>query len=279
MSRILLLPNPYKPAAAALARTVAAQLSPAHHVALAEEKNRGNDDDYDFGVVFGGDGTVLHAVNYLGNRQIPLLTVNLGRLGFLAEVAPTAVDAALAKVLAGDYQVGERMLLTVEFARRGQDVFKRRVLNEVAFMPRAHGRMCRLQLAVGGAYLNEIYGDGLIVATPTGSTAYALSAGGPLLSPRLAAMLLAPICPHNLSHRPLVLSPDEELAVTGAALITCDGVMEMAIAADETAKIRRSRQTAKIILANSEAGHYDVLRQKLGWGAVKPAAADAIAGT
>lgn len=261
--RILIIANPHKPAAIKLARQVYKQLAPAHQLFFADGSEKIDKTiKPDFAIVFGGDGTVLHAVRNLDTAQVPLLTVNLGRLGFLAEVTPPALPAMLAQVLRGKYRVVERILLKVVI-HDGKKKSTHYVLNEAAFSPLERGKMCRLTLSIDDKYLTEINGDGLIIATPTGSTAYALSAGGPILNPEMHAMLLVPICPHHLAHRPLVLGAEEKLGVRGTAMLSLDGeTIQQPIT---TTEISCSTRHAKIILGENDA-RYDILRQKLGWG-------------
>ncbi|MBP5231914.1 MAG: NAD(+)/NADH kinase, partial [Planctomycetes bacterium] len=251
--RILIIANSRKETAIRLADEVARELSAAHAVV------RGGQEPYagpapDFAVVFGGDGTVLAAVKSLGGAPTPILTVNLGRLGFLAAVSPDELRPVLAAVCAGDFQVSERMMLEVAVERSGGELFRAHVLNEVAFLPTERGRVCRLLSAVDGKYLNKIIGDGLVVATPTGSTAYALSAGGPILSPELKAVLMVPICPHRLSQRPLVLGAGEVIEVRDASILACDGEMAREIADGDRVRVRASSRVARLVAAHPGAG-------------------------
>ena len=262
--RILIIANSQKETAVRLAEEISAELAARHSIVRSGiEPYTGP--DADFAVVFGGDGTVLSAVRSLGERQIPLLTVNLGHLGFLAGVSPENLRGILPAVCDGNYQVSERMLLRVDVEKAGAGIFSAHVLNEVTFLPVERGRMCHLVSTVDGAYLNEIRGDGLIVATPTGSTAYSLSAGGPLMNPEMEAILTVPVCPHRLSLRPLVLGGGEEIQITGASILACDGEMARELRPAEVVRIHQSSRRARLIVGDCKE-RYGILREKLGWG-------------
>ena len=155
-------------------------------------------------VVFGGDGTMLYATRLVAAHDIPLLGINRGRLGFLADVGPADMIERVDQLLAGHYAVEQRQMLVAEI-ENGGDSRQATALNDVVVQKRETGRMMDLETWVDGVYVNTHGGDGLVVATPTGSTAYALSGGGPLMTPQLNAIVLVPICPHTLSNRPIVI--------------------------------------------------------------------------
>lgn len=263
--RVLIIANSRKEAAVRLAKEIGAELTAAGHDVVFSGIEPYNGPAPDFAAVFGGDGTALAAVRSLGAAPVPILTVNLGQLGYLAEVPPENLRTVLPAVCAGDFTVSERMLLRVTVERGGLEIFSAHVLNEAAFQPVERGRMCSIVSEVDGAYLNEIKGDGLIVATPTGSTAYALSAGGPLLNPEMRAIMMVPICPHRLSLRPLVLNGDEEITLHGEAILACDGENRLELAPADTVRIRASERRARLIVGGSR-GRYSIMREKLGWG-------------
>lgn len=265
--RVLLVANPQKEQALTLARQAHERLAQ-HGVEIIEDSTIDaplHPHAADFAIVFGGDGTVLNAVRRLGAWQIPLITVNLGKLGFLAEINPAELDAAIENFLTHKIRLSPRMLIETRVSLGGVLRWSGYCLNEFAFLAAEHGRMCHLQLAVDGAKLTEVSGDGLIVATPTGSTGYALSAGGPILNPELRAMLLAPICPHRLSNRPLVLGENETLMVRGRCQLNADGRPAFDMVEEETAQIACSTVEAQFVLGTC-CGRYDILRRKLGWG-------------
>lgn len=267
MKRVLLVANQEKDRAIELAAQTREFLRGRAEIVEADEVVGGclGQAGADLAVVFGGDGTVLDTVKRLGERQIPLLTINLGRLGFLAEVSPERINADLERVLAGDYKISRRMMLEAEVLRGGEVEWQGRSLNEFAFITPEHGRMCHLNLGVDCGHLITTAGDGVLVATATGSTGYALSAGGPILNPELRAALLVPLCPHLLSNRPLVLGEHETLTVSGNSIISCDGRKVHRLDEQSQANVRCSEISAQIILG-SDCGRYDVLRKKLGWG-------------
>lgn len=226
----------------------------------------------DLVTVFGGDGTVLSVAKRLGDRSPPILTVNLGKLGFLAEVAPGDLRASLLRFLDGHYRLSERIVLEARLLmgdKHAEELWRGTCLNEVTLAPAQPATMIHLRTEVDGRGLTPLSGDGLIVSTPTGSTAYALSAGGPILNPELAAMLLVPICPHFLSNRPLVLGAEEVLTVRlegkRDAKVVCDGMLVGSLTADVRLEARCGKRRLKLVCGES-LGTYDILRAKLGWG-------------
>ena len=265
--KALLVTNPQKEQARGLCRRARNHLAGCCEIEEAEESFASPLEKHnaDFAIVFGGDGTVLNTVTRLGARQIPLITVNLGRLGFLAEVVPSELEHAIDNFLAGRTRVSRRMLLRARIKRGAETVWEGDALNEFAFVSAEHGRMCRLDLDIDGCGLTQSSGDGVIAATPTGSTGYALSAGGPILNPEIEAMLLVPICPHRLSNRPLVFAQNEVLGVRGRCLLSRDGRKECQIEEGDVAEVFCSDNYAQIVLGKS-CGQYDILRHKLGWG-------------
>ena len=267
MQRVLLVTNPDKEGSCALATRSKQYLNGRCEVlteisSFDEDLSRLN---ADFAIIFGGDGTVLNAVRRFGTAQIPLITVNLGHIGFLAEVNPDDLEIMLEKFLTGNTSLSERMRLKIEVERNGQTIFSQLALNEISFFSPSCGRLCTLHVCVDDMHLTSISGDGLIVATATGSTAYALSAGGPVLNPAMKSMLLVPVCPHRLSNRPLVLSHQERLSIQGTSTISCDGIRSLHITREDTVTVSDADNPAKIVTC-SEANRYTTLRQKLNWG-------------
>ncbi len=271
MRRVLLVANVEKPNARELAEQAAEWLGSRVEVLGPDTSIDGDlsGHEADLVVVFGGDGTVLNAIRRLGRQQPPLLTVNLGRLGYLAEVSPDELRPTLARVLDGRFRISERMLLHGHVEKDGESLWHGHAVNEFVFSPSQRGRLSELELEVDGRPLTRLIGDGLIAATPTGSTAYAMSAGGPILSPELQAMVLVPICPHHLGNRPLVLDREETLSVRhvgrGDLHLIADGAGCTCADAEDVIKVRCSDLTFRLILGEA-LGRYDVLRAKLGWG-------------
>ena len=221
-------------------------------------------------VVLGGDGTLLGVGRLAGPRELHVLGVNLGGLGFLTEVSTDDAIPALDRVFAGDYQLDRRTTLAVRVIRGDVTVAASQVLNDAVINKSALARIIDLHTSVDGEYLCVYKADGLIVATPTGSTAYSLSAGGPLVGPGVAVMLLAPICPHTLTLRPLVLAdtsvvrvqlraPDQEV------FLTLDGQEGIPLRDGDVVEIARSPHVVALVrtVARSVLG---VLRDKLHWG-------------
>ena len=175
----------------------------------------------DFAVSLGGDGTMLRTVDLVGSEGVPVLGVNVGQLGFLTEIEPDQLEVGMEKVLAGDYQVSERMVLAVEVASDGSAGGTWLALNEAVLEKMSSGHLVRLGLSINGTFFTTYAADGVIVATPTGSTAYNFSARGPIVSPRHRCLVLTPVSPHMLFDHSLVFAPDEELAfqVTGSAAV------------------------------------------------------------
>jgi NAD+ kinase len=181
----------------------------------------------DLAVSLGGDGTMLRTVDLVYDAGVPVLGVNVGQLGYLAEVEPADIDAALDRLLAGDYSVTDRMMLQVTIESNGPAAGRWWALNEAVLEKPHPGRLARLDVLINGSFFTSYAADGVIVATPTGSTAYSFSARGPIVSPRVRCLLLTPVSPHMLFDRSLVLDADEELALVVGddrpVLLTIDG--------------------------------------------------------
>ncbi|HET7266430.1 MAG TPA: NAD(+)/NADH kinase [bacterium] len=225
-------------------------------------------------VVFGGDGTILQAARQAAPAGIPILGVNLGGFGFLAEVHDRAVDDALLRVLAGDYRVDERMMLQGQVCRgsgAGERVVRELLaLNDVVVTKSGYARLLRIRTDINDDHLATHLADGLIVATPTGSTAYSLSAGGPILHPDLEAIVLTPICAHTLNARAVVLSADEAITIrvepTGApSVLTVDGQEGEPLEPDDVVRVARAPCRTRLVRLG-RTGFYRLLRTKLSWG-------------
>jgi NAD+ kinase len=224
----------------------------------------------DLAIVVGGDGSMLSASRSLVDASVPVLGVNLGRLGFLADVSPQDMHERLQEILAGHYQEEQRRLLHAQVLRNGQCVHSSDALNDVVIHKWDNARMIDLDTRIDGRFLNSLRADALIVSTPTGSTAYALSGGGPIIDPALHALVLVPICPHTLSNRPVVVSDQVciEVQVLGndsnQAQITCDGQVNFALNAGDLIRIVRKDKTLRLIHPFKH-DHFDIMRKKLRW--------------
>jgi NAD+ kinase len=226
--------------------------------------------EVDLIVVLGGDGTLLAAARDAGSRPVPILGINLGTLGFLAEVAPEEQFEVLEKVLAGDFDTVARMRLRVTARRGDRELASTLALNDAVISRSELSRMIDLRTLADGTPLTTYHGDGLIVATPTGSTAYTLSAGGPILTPGAKVFVLTPICPHTLTQRPLVLSHATRLEIRvfpreGAAQLTVDGQIGVILEAGDLVFVQESTHPAHFVVSPFRS-RYDVLRAKLRWG-------------
>ena len=225
----------------------------------------------DLVVVIGGDGTLLDAARTLAGCDAPLLGVNLGRLGFMVDVPPERMTAALDAVMAGEYQVDLRFLLEAEVIRGEHSICRSTALNDVVITKRDVARMVEFDSFIDGCFVSTHRADGLVVATPTGSTAYALSGGGPILHPALDALTLVPICPHTLSDRPLVISASSGIDIvlssqnTSPVQVTWDGQSSLELSYADRVRIRRSELTLRL-LHPLDHDYFAILRNKLHWG-------------
>ncbi len=221
-------------------------------------------------LVLGGDGTMLNAARLAGERSIPILGVNMGGLGFLTEVRLEHLYPSLERVFANDFVLDERIMLKTHIHRHGETVAQGVVLNDVVISKGTLARMIELRIAIQGQFVTNLRGDGLIVSTPTGSTAYSLSAGGPIINPAVRSVTLAPICPHTLTHRPLLVPADAQIEVTltskdDGAMATLDGQVGVGITQGDTVEISVSDYLTRLIRF-PESSYYEVLREKLKWG-------------
>ena len=220
-------------------------------------------------VVLGGDGTLIHAAGLCAGREVPILGVNMGTLGFLTEFPRDRVWEALDAALAGKLQASRRLMLAAEVRRGGQVLLSGAALNDVVIARDALSRLARLDVSVDSKEAATYEADGLIVATPTGSTAYSLSAGGPIVYPTHDAILLTPICPHALTQRPLVLPADLPIhmrLVTGEMFATVDGALGRHLEMGDEIQIRKAPHRT-VLLKNPDLDPFAILRQKLRWGA------------
>jgi NAD+ kinase len=225
----------------------------------------------DLVVVLGGDGTLLSVARLIGDRETPILGINLGGLGFLTEITTDEARDTLSRIVAGGYEVDRRITLEAVVERgaergRGEHF---RALNDIVIVKRELGRMLDLHVIADQKPFCSYRADGLIVATPTGSTGYALSAGGPIIFPNLRVLVLAPICPHTLSNRPVVLPDSFELELRvksddHGAMLTCDGQESAQLGPADTIRVHRGRHA--VALVRSTHAYFEIWRDKLHWG-------------
>ncbi|HWV39422.1 MAG TPA: NAD(+)/NADH kinase [Vulgatibacter sp.] len=222
-------------------------------------------------VVLGGDGTLIHAASLLEGAPIPIVGVNMGSLGFMTEVPVTETYRMLEQVLAGDYEVDRRMKLDVQLLRGdGPPIIEGQVLNDVVISKGALARIADLEATLDGSLVTLYKADGIIVATPTGSTAYSLSADGPIVHPSLDVVVISPICPHTLTQRPIVVPPDRPIHVelksdNGEVFLTMDGQTGLAMRQGDHVAIRRSEDRV-LLVRNPRLDYFSILREKLRWG-------------
>ncbi len=236
---------------------------------LARDENRFRQES-DLVVAIGGDGTILAAAKAVGLQGVPILGVNLGTLGFLAEVNPDNLFVAMEKVAAGSYEIEERMLVKARVGKRGRWAY---ALNDLVIDKGGFSRVIELHVSISGIFVGSYKADGLIISTPTGSTAYALSAGGPIVNPKMKALITTPICPHSLAVRPLIIDIDELLMVEiysdhEGTTLTIDGQMGRRIRSGDVVTAAVAQRTVKLVRVDSKS-FYEILRTKLKWG-IKP---------
>jgi NAD+ kinase len=217
--------------------------------------------------VLGGDGTLLGIARKLAVHDLPILGINLGHLGFLSEAEPNDLPNAVDRVLQGDYHLEKRMMLEASVIRNGQVIQQGIALNDVGIAKGSFGRMVTLSVYVDDMYVDKYSGDGLILSTPTGSTAYSLSCGGPIVSPHINVILITPICPHTLSSRPIIIQKDQEIRVKVSAMhndigMTIDGQVGFKLEVGDQILVRKSPHYTTLIKWQ-ERGFFDVLRLKL----------------
>jgi NAD+ kinase len=221
-------------------------------------------------VVLGGDGTMISTARLTGDKEVPVLGINYGSLGYLTEFRIEEMFPALEKILEGDYQIDPRVMLDVEHLRDGEKLASGRVLNDVVINKAALARIIEIEVELNDLFVNSFRADGLIVSTPTGSTAYNLSAGGPILFPSMNAVVLTPICPFTLTNRPIVVPDADEIKIKlkneiEGVVLTLDGQIGHQIKAGDRVSIRKSATTFNLVKPSNR-NYFDVLRNKLKWG-------------
>lgn len=283
MQRIGIAVKPHKPEAAPVLRELIAWLTARGREVLLDQEAvaicpQGGPElsraemvaRADLAVVLGGDGTLLSIARLIGDREVPILGVNLGGLGFLTEITLQELFPTLETVLRGEFAVSRRLTLAARVLRGGEAIGTYEALNDVVVTKTAPSRIVDLETHVNGEYVATFRADGLIVSTPTGSTAYCLSAGGPIIYPSLPALVVIPICPHTLTNRPLVL-PDSAVVeiVHGSAgedvHLTVDGQVDVGLLYHDVVSLQRSARTITLV-KSPRLNYFELLRTKLKWG-------------
>lgn len=227
----------------------------------------------DIVIVLGGDGTMLRTTYALGDRDVLVVGINLGTLGFLTEVEPQNLYEALERLITGDFEVEERMLISGSVYRDGEEVIHSGALNDIVVSRAGFPRIICLQIKVNNRLLDVYEADGVIIATPTGSTGYNLSAGGPIVSPKADLIIVTPISPHSLSTKSIAFSADDTIEIEvvkkretqkGEAIVTFDGRSGLHVVEGDVIRVQKSTQTLKLIKL-SDTNFYEVLRSKIGY--------------
>jgi NAD+ kinase len=229
-------------------------------------------DHCDLIIVLGGDGTFLSIARLMKESSVPVLGVNMGQLGFLTEIKRSEARAVLEGILNGKKPVlKERSLLEVTLQRKGKIIFRGPVVNDAVISKGAIARIIGLQIHVNGVWAHDVRADGIIVSTPTGSTAYSLAAGGPIIEPSLPAVVLTPICPHSLTQRPIVIPDSSEIRLClidrpGHVFLTLDGQDAVDLKEDDVVTVRRFKKHVLQLVSSSTRDYFSLLREKLKFG-------------
>ena len=230
--------------------------------------------DIDLAVVIGGDGTLLHVARRMAESKIPVIGINLGRLGFLTDIAQTDMLSGIDAVLDGNYVVEDRMMLDVKIIKGEELIYQQIALNDIVLGKHALERLISWQMHVDSQFVTASRSDGVILATPTGSTAYALSAGGAIMHPGLDVISMVPVSPHTLSNRPIGLPADAVIDLTihnrseNFAHVSADGLIGHNLVGGETVRVTRSKHSVKLV-HTEKYNYFAMLRAKLGWGSAK----------
>ncbi|MRR34234.1 NAD(+)/NADH kinase [bacterium] len=224
----------------------------------------------DLVVVLGGDGTLISVARLVGKREVPIMGVNLGSLGFLTEIPVSGLHGALESYLSGSYTISERMMLSVSLVRGDVEIGSYEALNDAVINKGAPAKIVALDASVDGSFLATFKADGLIIASPTGSTGYSLSANGPIVDPELDCLLITPICSHTLTNRPIVVGADTKVTITldsrvENVMLTLDGQVGVPMEYRDVIVVRRAEHRTRLILSG-DTDYYEVLRTKLKWG-------------
>ncbi len=224
----------------------------------------------DLAIVVGGDGTMLSAARNLAKHKVPAIGVNLGRLGFLTDIAIQDFETSLGAILRGEYHIEQRTMLDTSVSLHNEIICRSNSVNDTAISKGNSGRLIEFEVHVNGQFLSHIRSDGIIIATPTGSTAYSLSSGGPIIYPTLPVFSLSPICPHTLSNRPIVLDQNARIEISAMGLkethanLALDGVIACKLNGDEIVTVTKADDTLSMVRINDH-NHFETLRSKLGW--------------
>jgi len=237
---------------------------------LLDEKDGELAEDVDLLVSLGGDGTMLGVARFVGKQQVPVLGVNFGFLGYLTEFTLEELFSALEGLGEGNFFLDRRLLLDATHTRNGQVMSSSLALNDAVVSAGGPVRMVEIECRINGMYVNSFRADGMIVATPTGSTAYSLSAGGPIVDPSMSAIVLTPICPHTLSNRPVVVPGDSQVELlfpdaNDELRLTIDGQVPIRLLPGDQVTVARSQTTFNLIRPANH-NYFEVLRTKLKWG-------------
>jgi NAD+ kinase len=221
-------------------------------------------------IVLGGDGTLLATARVLNRKPVPLLAVNLGGLGFLTVITRDELFPTLERVVAGDFRTERRVQIEAEVIRAGEVISSFLALNDVVLNKGAIARVLDFDVRVDGQFISTYKADGLIVSTPTGSTAYSLAAGGPVIAPSVEAFIVTPICAHTLTNRPIVLRDSAQIEVEvksqrESIYLTVDGQVGIAVRSEDTVHMRRAASVVELI-QSPQKNYFEILRQKLKWG-------------
>ncbi|OGU13926.1 MAG: NAD(+) kinase [Geobacteraceae bacterium GWC2_53_11] len=222
-------------------------------------------------VVLGGDGTLISVARLFSGKDVPIVGINLGSLGFLTEITVEELYTRLEKCLEGNPRVSDRMMLEVTLHREGEDIEKCTVLNDVVINKGALARIVDLETKVNRHFLTTYKADGLIVSTPTGSTGYNLSAGGPIIHPQMSCIVITPICPHTLTNRPIVLPDESIISITVTSsfddkvYLTLDGQVGYKLKQGDSIEVRKGLKTTALVMSRSR-DYFEILRTKLKWG-------------
>jgi len=222
-------------------------------------------------IVVGGDGTILGAAREVATHNVPVFGINRGRLGFLTDILPDELESRVHEILMGDYVEERRFLLDIRVKRRGKIIYQSLAMNDVVFHPGQSIRMIEFELLIDDQFVYSQRSDGIIVATPTGSTAYALSAGGPIMQPKLNAIVLVPMFPHTLTSRPLVVDGDSKICIRVghnndlSPQISCDAQSHVITEEGDELEIRKLPGRLHL-LHTSQYNYFETCRSKLGWG-------------
>jgi len=227
--------------------------------------------DIDLAIVIGGDGTMLHVARKMAEFNVPVAGVNLGRLGFLTDIPQADMLSEVDQILAGNYEIERRMMLKVEVLDNDEIVHQQTALNDIVIGRHSLEKLISWQAHVNGNFVTAARSDGVILSTPTGSTAYALSAGGAIIHPGTDVISMVPVSPHTLSNRPITLPADSEVCFSihnrsqNCAHVSSDGLIGFSLAGHETVKVARSKHSVQLIHTESY-DYFAMLRAKLGWG-------------